>query len=73
MEIVLRTKKKAKIKRANGRGGIIRIDEESCQIIEGILNKLQGDMDVKQLASTLIKEAANNLIIKEERQEDIDE
>ena len=69
MEIVIKAKKKAKlIKRDNrqGGGGIIRIDEESCVILEGIANKLTVDVNIKELASALIKAAADSFIIKEE-------
>lgn len=67
MEIVLKTKKKHRISIARDRhSGIIRIDEESCLLLEDILNNLDDEMSVCCLASTLIKAAVNNSIIKEE-------
>ena len=63
MEIVIKTKK-----RESG-GGIIRVSEEACDILEGIADKLNADVSIKDIASTLIKEAANNAIIKEEEEE----
>lgn len=73
MEIVIKSKKKKKqrIARDNkhGGGGIIRIDEESCDVLEGILDKLDSEISVKELASMLIKAAADNAIIKEEDEE----
>jgi hypothetical protein len=71
MEIVLKTKKKKQhIKRDETRGGdgIIRIDGEACDVLEGILNQLESPMSVRELASVLIKEAANYAIIKEEEE-----
>lgn len=71
MEIVIRSeKKKHHITRDKRKGGgIIRIDSEACDVLEGILNNLNTDASVRYLASLLIKEAANNAIIKEEQAE----
>lgn len=71
MEIVIKSeKKKHYITRDNRKGGgIIRIDSEACDVLEGILDNLNTDISVRQLASLLIKEAANNAVIKEERAE----
>ena len=67
MEIIIKTpKKKQYITRDNRKGGgIIRIDEEACAVLEGILENLNAELSVRQLASLLIKEAANHAIIKE--------
>lgn len=73
MEIVIKNQKKKKqyITRDNKHGGgIIRIDEETCDVLEGILDKLNSKISVKELASTLIKAAADNAIIKEEEEEE---
>ena len=73
MEIVIKAKKKKKqyIARDSVKGGaIIRIDDEACDILEGVLDKLGTKISVKELASTLIKAAADNAIIKEESEED---
>lgn len=71
MEIILKTKPKKKISITRDKhSGIIRIDEESCLLLEDILNKLEREMSVCQLASTLIKAAVENSIIKEEEEEE---
>nr|DAZ43232.1 MAG TPA: hypothetical protein [Caudoviricetes sp.] len=70
MEIVIKTKKREqRITRDKSGGGIIRVSEEACDILEGIADKLNADVSIKDIASTLIKEAANNAIIKEEEEE----
>ena len=70
-EIILKTKPKKKVSITRDKhSGIIRVDEEACILLEGILNKLEHDMSVCQLASALIKAAVNNSIIREEEQED---
>ena len=71
MEIVLKTKPKKKITITRDKhSGIIRVDEEACVLLEDILNKLEHDMSVCQLASTLIKAAVNNSIIREEEEDE---
>lgn len=73
MEIVIKAKKKKKtyISRDTVKGGgIIRVDDESCDILEGILDRLGTKITVKELASTLIKAAADNAVIKEEQEEE---
>lgn len=73
MEIIIKNQKKKKqyITRDNKHGGgIIRIDEETRDVLEGILDKLNSKISVKELASTLIKAAADNAIIKEEEAEE---
>lgn len=72
MEIVIKTQKKKKhiTRDAERGGGIIRIDDEACDVLEGILDKLNTKLSVRDLASLLIKEAANHAIIKEEDEED---
>lgn len=71
MEIVLKTKPKKKITITRDKhSGIIRVDEEACILLEDILNKLEHDMSVCQLASTLIKAAVNNSIIREEEEDE---
>lgn len=70
MEIVIKAKKKEQhITRDKSGGGIIRISDEACDILEGIANKLNGETCIKDIASTLIKAAADNAIIKEEEEE----
>lgn len=70
MEIILKTKPKKKISITRDKhSGIIRIDEETCVLLEDILNNLEREMSVCHLASTLIKAAIENSIIKEEEEE----
>ena len=71
MEIVIKAKKKKpRITRDKTKGGgSIRINDETCDILEGIADKLETEISIKELASTLIKAAADNAIIKEEEGE----
>lgn len=74
MEIVIKTKAKKKVTITRDRhSGIIRIDEEACVLLEGILNKLTREVSVCQLASALIKAAIENAVIREEEEGDTDE
>lgn len=69
MEIVIKTKPKKKVSITRDKhSGIIRIDEEACVLLEDIMNNLKHEVSVCQLASTLLKEAINNSIIKEEEE-----
>ena len=69
MEIVLKTKRRKPIisRRENG-DGVIKIDAEACDILEGFLEKLGSDITVRQLASEFIKAAANDAIVKVEEE-----
>lgn len=70
MEIVIKTKPKKKVSITRDKhSGIIRIDEEACVLLEDILNNLDREVSVCQLASTLLKAAINNSIIREEEEE----
>lgn len=66
MAIILEAnpRKTVRIKRSPKGGGVIRIDEECCEILEQFLDKLNGAYNVKELASALIKGAADDAIIK---------
>lgn len=66
MEIVIKSKKRKISITRDKHSGIIRVDEETCVILEDILNKMTNDVSVCQLASTLIKAAVENSVIKEE-------
>lgn len=61
---------KSKINRGARGEGIIRIDAEATDILENLLMKANGGITVKELASTLVKYAANDTIIKFEDGED---
>lgn len=70
MEIVIKAKPKKKISITRDKhSGIIRVDEEACILMEDILNKADADISVCQLASTLIKAAIENGIIRVQREE----
>ncbi len=62
-------KKEIKIARDRpGGSGIIRINKEACDVLEGVINKLTNDdISICKLASLLIINAAENNIIKEKR------
>lgn len=67
MEIVLKTKRQEPFisRRKNG-DGVIKIDSEACDVLEGFLEKLDSRVSVRQLASAFIKAAANEAIVKTE-------
>jgi hypothetical protein len=55
----------------NARGdGVIKIDSESADVLERLLGEANADLSVRELASCLIKYAANDTIIKIEGEED---
>ncbi len=66
MPLILRANrpKVMKINRSSGGDGVVRIDEEACCILEEMLEKLCGTYSVKELASVLIKHAADDVVIK---------
>lgn len=64
--IYIKSKPKTIARRKDGSSGIIRINEEACDILEGLLNRIRTNMSVCELASILIKGAVENNIIKEE-------
>lgn len=73
MEIIIEAPKKKKQyitrDKKHGNGGVIRVDEETCDVLERIIKKLECQIDVKTLASALIKAAADNAIIKVKEEE----
>lgn len=57
-------RKEVRINR-NGKGdGIIRVDSEAANVLEKFLSETGTGLSVKELASSLIKYAANDTIIK---------
>ena len=62
--ITVRKRKEVKITRNVHGDGVIKIDSEAADALEKILCKVDGDLSVKTLASSLIKYAANDTIIK---------
>lgn len=62
--ITVKRRKKTMINR-NPRGeGIVRIDSEAADILEKFLSEAGAGLSVKDLASSLIKYAANDTVIK---------
>lgn len=66
--ITVKRVKKIKINRSTRNEGIIRIDAEAADLLEEFLTKADGVLTVKDLASELIKYAANDTIIKVEEE-----
>ena len=69
--ITVKARKKNQIKRGSRGAGGSRINAEATDVLEMLLAKADGILTVKDLASELIKYAANDTIIKvEEEAED---
>lgn len=64
--IIIKKRRKRAISRGACGDGVIRIDPEAADILEGFLLKTEGQVSVKKLASSLIRYAANDTIIKVE-------
>lgn len=64
--IIIKKRRKRAISRGACGDGVIRIDPEAADILEGFLLKTEGQVSVKELASSLIRYAANDTIIKVE-------
>lgn len=62
--IVIKKKKKNRINRNANGDGIVRLDKESTNALDQLLEEADGELSVKDLASALIKYAATNTIIK---------
>lgn len=55
---------KKRIKRTSNRdSGIVRVDAEACNIIDGLLDKLEGNWSVSALVSQIIVKASELNII----------
>lgn len=57
-------RKEVRINRNNKGDGIIRVDSDAADILEKFLSETGAGLSVKELASSLIKYAANDTIIK---------
>lgn len=68
--IIIKKKRMTKINRGNRGDGIVRIDTEATDILEKLLQETGGRFTVKELASQLLKYAANNTIIKIEEEDE---
>lgn len=62
--ITVKSRKRSQIKRGSRGEGIIRIGADAADVLEELLAKADGALTVKDLASELIKYAANDTIIK---------
>lgn len=67
--ITVKRRKGVKISRGARGEGIIRIDSEAADLLEGFLQKANGELSVKDLASDMIKYASNDTIIRIEEED----
>lgn len=59
-----------RIKRDTTRGGgIVRINEAACQVLDGVLEQVTSDISISELASKFICYAMEHGIVKEEGEE----
>lgn len=68
--ITVSRRKEIKINRNTRGDGVIKIDSDSADILERLLCEANADLSVKELASSMIKYAANDTIIKIDGEED---
>lgn len=68
--ISIKRRKEVKISRGARGEGIIRIDSEAADVLESFLQKANGELSVKELASSMIKYASNDTIIRIEDEEE---
>lgn len=71
--ITVKSRKRSQIKRGSRGEGIIRISADAADVLEELLSKADGVLTVKDLASELIKYAANDTIIKVEEETEEEE
>lgn len=62
--ITVSRKSEIKINRDARGDGVIKIDCESADLLEELLKKAGGILSVKELASSMIKYASNDTIIR---------
>lgn len=67
--ISIKRRKEVKISRGARGEGIIRIDSEAADLLESFLQKANGELSVKELASSMIKYASNDTIIRIEEED----
>lgn len=58
-----------RIKRDAKGGGVIRINEEACDVLESVLEQITTEISVRELASIFICFAMDHGIVKEEEEE----
>ena len=61
--IKVKRKKEIKINRSAKGDGVIKVDSEAADVLEKILSESGVELSVKELASSMIKYAANDTII----------
>lgn len=66
--ISIKRRKEIKISRGSRGEGVIRIDAGAADILEKFLQEANGELSVKKLASTMIKYASNDTIIRLEEE-----
>lgn len=71
--ITVKKRKKIKINRSARGDGVIKIDAEAADLLEKLLGEADGELAVKELASALIKYAANDTVIRVEEDMEEDE
>lgn len=71
--IVVRRPKKVKINRNSRGDGTIKIDSETTDLLEKLMEEADGAISVKELASAMIKYAANDTVIRVEEELEDDE
>jgi len=67
--ISIKRHKEVKISRGARGEGIIRIDSDAADVLESFLQKANGELSVKELASSMIKYASNDTIIRVEEED----
>ena len=67
--IIVRRKRDVKISRNAKGDGVIKIDSDAADLLEKLLRESDGELSGRELASALIRYAANDTIIKIEDEE----
>ena len=67
--IIVRRKRDVKISRNAKGDGVIKIDSDAADLLEKLLRESDGELSARELASALIRYAANDTIIKIEDEE----
>lgn len=67
--ILVKRKRNVRISRNSRGDGVIKIDSDAADLLEKLLRESDGELNVRELASALIRYAANDTIIKIEDEE----
>lgn len=67
--ILVKRKRNVRISRNSRGDGVIKIDSDAADLLEKFLRESDGELNVRELASALIRYAANDTIIKIEDEE----